>query len=93
MMTYTKQPNGDFIRRGQARSRYVYVQGKRSDGTWSDPLIPIRRTQIMEVIERAIREGGKHLPCRIYRLTEVPSTLTPEARQRLKALRDKRRER
>lgn len=89
-LTYTRQLDGTFAREGTVNSRYVYVSVLR-DGLWSDPLIPIRRTRIVELIEAELSTGAAHLPGEVYRLTEVESTLSQDDRERLAALRLSRR--
>lgn len=88
--TYTRQLDGTFTREGAVSSRYVFVSVLR-DGVWSDPLVPIRRTRILELIESEIASGARHLPGEVYRLTECESTLSQDDRERLTALRLSRR--
>lgn len=92
MLTYVRRGKG-FKRKGEVRSRYVYVQVQGPDGQWSDPLVPLPRTQIVALIEQEIATGARHLRGVAYRLTEVASKLSDSDRQRLQAIKDKRRER
>lgn len=86
ILVYYRNQYGYWQKTGEAHTRLVHVQGRLPDGSWSDPLAPMRRREAVELIEDAIARNGKFLSCEAYRLVEVPSQLTEADRARLRQL-------
>ena len=81
-MQYIRQKDGTFKKKGEVKTRYIYLRIYRNN-VWKEPLCPLQRTVIQGRMETT---PADFLPADIYELVEIESTMTDEDKEKLKAI-------
>jgi hypothetical protein len=82
-LKYIRQKDGTFKKVGSVKTRYVSLRIFRN-GIWKEPLVPLPRLRITLTLD-----SGEDMPADIYELIEVESTMTDEAKEKLKQFQKK----